>query len=241
MQSPAFQTGGRRPSLTLAADGGIIFAIDFGGASTMSAKVLRALSAASAILAAAVCFFGVIHPHTALAGSTGCGGGSCVQAEPGCAGGNCVQAEQGCGGGNCLAPCDAHPCVFELVSDAEARLPDAPASRRLPGRGLIPGPDIIQVAPTPGASIAHAPFALRIAFKPHSDEPVDPASVQVLYDKNPEIDLTARLAKQKLVSADGIDIPHAMLPPGRHEITVLVADIDKHVEYKTLSIEVRGQ
>jgi hypothetical protein len=178
------------------------------------------------LVVAAICAAAGLGGHVLLrpyAAYAGCNGPGCM-APP-------------CQGPNCLAPppCDTHPCAA-LVSDAEAALPDAAIPARQKGRGLIPGPDIIQLSPSPGGVVT-SPFVLRIAFRAQGNEPVDPRSVRVVYWKNPVVDLTTRFGGY--ISAGGIALPVGMLPPGNHTIAVHVADVDYHASTEYITINVR--
>ena len=146
-------------------------------------------------------------------------------------------AQAGCGGGNCLeAPCETRPCVVDIVTAEEAALPAALGKTHLPGRSIFPGPDIVQVQPSPGGTV-HPPFALRIDFRLHSHEPpVDVSSVKIFYEKNPEIDLTDRL--HAYISRNGISIPSGALPAGSQSFAVHVADTDYHTNTAIFTITV---
>ena len=175
--------------------------------------------------------YALLHPHAAYAG---CGAGNCMAA-PGCGSSGCMT--QSCGGGNCVAPCPSQPCVVDLVTDAEAGLPNAAQKVQLLGEGIIPPPTITQVSPAPGAVAVHSPFALKIDFTAQPNEPIDVSSVKVVYEKNPEIDLTPRL--RPYISAEGISVPASALPPGSQTILVHVADKDFHGKTVTITIAVQ--
>ncbi len=67
-----------------------------------------------------------------------------------------------------------------------------------------------------------SPLNFIVKFTPHGGTKVDPQSVQVTYLRTPEIDLTPRL--QKYISASGIDLKSAEVPPGEHFLRVSLKD-----------------
>ena len=108
-----------------------------------------------------------------------------------------------------------------LITKAEADRPAPPDLGALGTRGLTRGPRIEQVSPDPGKG-AKSPFPLEIKFTAHNDTTVDPGSVKVTYLKSPSVDLTPRLKTH--ITADGIDLGDAEVPPGTHMIRIDVRD-----------------
>jgi len=109
-----------------------------------------------------------------------------------------------------------------LITQAEATLPASPDLGALGTRGLTRGPRVEQVLPDPRSKGAKAPFPLEVRFVAHNDTTVDPTSVKVTYLKSPSVDLTPRLKGH--ISATGIDMGDADVPPGTHMIRVDVRD-----------------
>jgi hypothetical protein len=103
-----------------------------------------------------------------------------------------------------------------LITKAEADRPAPPDLGALGTRGLTRGPRIEQVSPDPGKG-AKSPFPLEIKFTT-----VDPGSVKVTYLKSPSVDLTPRLKTH--ITAAGIDLGDAEVPPGTHMIRIDVRD-----------------
>jgi hypothetical protein len=116
------------------------------------------------------------------------------------------------------APC-AHAEV--LITKAEAELPTPTGAGAGATRGLTRGPGIEQLSPNPHKSMA-SPLPLLIKFVPRNDVEIDPASVKVTYLKSKPIDLTARIKRH--VTADGIDMSQAEVPPGTHLMRIEVTD-----------------
>jgi hypothetical protein len=108
-----------------------------------------------------------------------------------------------------------------LITKAEADRPAPPDLGALGTRGLTRGPHIEQVSPDPGKD-AKSPFPLEIKFTAHNDTTVDPGSVKVTYLKSPSVDLTPRLKTH--ITAAGIDLGDAEMPPGTHMIRIDVRD-----------------
>ena len=106
-----------------------------------------------------------------------------------------------------------------LISVQEAALPAA--SGALATRGISRGPGVKLASPEADTPTA-APFDLKVNFEARGDAKIDPNSVKVTYMKSPPVDLTPRLKKS--ISASGIDLNKAEVPPGTHTIRVSVKD-----------------
>lgn len=106
-----------------------------------------------------------------------------------------------------------------LITVEEARLP-APGITTSQERNMTRGPGIDRLAPS--AIGVDGPFRLAMKFKPRNGVPVDPASVRVTYQRQPEVDLTPRL--KAFITADGIDAPAVVVPPGKHVLAIEATD-----------------
>jgi hypothetical protein len=106
-----------------------------------------------------------------------------------------------------------------LITATEAELP--PASGTLATRGISRGPGVKLLSPDSGAPVK-GPVNLKMSFEGRGGEKVDPASVRVTYMKTPMVDLTSRM--QTAISANGIDLSQADIPPGEHTLRVTVKD-----------------
>jgi hypothetical protein len=109
-----------------------------------------------------------------------------------------------------------------LITQSEAARPEAADLGALGTRGLTRGPRIEQVLPDPHSSGAKSPFPLEIRFVAHNDATIVPDSVRVIYLKSPSVDLTPRLKGH--ITATGIDMGDAEVPPGTHMIRIDVRD-----------------
>lgn len=111
-----------------------------------------------------------------------------------------------------------------LITQAEAALPAASELGALGTRGLTRGPRIEQISPSPNSTGAKSPFPLEIRFVAHNETTVVPDSVKVTYLRSPSVDLTPRLKTH--ITAAGIDMGDAEVPPGTHMIRIDVRDSD---------------
>ena len=108
--------------------------------------------------------------------------------------------------------------VFQLISPDEAALP----TDDVYSRGITRGPRIVQVSPPPESGQLQSPVRLVIRFKGRGGAAIDPETLVVTYKKRPPIDLTRRI--EPFITADGIDIEDAGMPPGHHRIEVSIKD-----------------
>lgn len=106
-----------------------------------------------------------------------------------------------------------------LITAKEAALP--PAAGTLATRGISRGPAIKLASPEADTPVA-TPFDFKVNFEPRGDAKIDPSSVKVVYMKSPFVDLTPRL--KSAISANGIDLTKADVPPGTHTIRITVKD-----------------
>jgi len=107
-----------------------------------------------------------------------------------------------------------------LFTASEAAEPPT-SDVRMNVRGITRGPSIDQISPSPTTTV-HSPLELKIRFTTHNSAKVDPSDVRVIYEKQTPIDLTDRL--RKYMSSDGIDMPDAEVPPGRHLLRIELED-----------------
>jgi hypothetical protein len=96
------------------------------------------------------------------------------------------------------------------------------------------GPRIEVVKPTNGGS-APPPVEVDIKFVPKMS-PVDPASLKVSVVKFINIDITDRVRAQ--ASAEGIHVPGAQIPSGKHTVRISIADMDGLRSVKDVTFEV---
>jgi len=101
-------------------------------------------------------------------------------------------------------------------------------------RNLTRGPGIDSLA-TP-ATVNGGPFRLAVKFKPSNGVPIDPATVRLTYRRQPAVDITARV--KPFVTAEGIEAPAVVVPPGRHVIDIEATDKEGRVGRGQLTLTV---
>ena len=126
--------------------------------------------------------------------------------------------------------------TLQLVTPEESALPaGAPPSLEFRGSPTR-RPTIQVVSPPPSAGLVHSPLDLKLRFHAFGGAEIDPESVVVTYLKNPAIDVTQRLAP--FITADGVEIDHAELPPGDHQFWVELKDKTGRVGTAEFSVQV---
>lgn len=106
-----------------------------------------------------------------------------------------------------------------LITSQEAALPPSTTSNA--GRSITRGPAIREVSPT-GTVAANQPFDLHVDFVGRGGEKINPATAQVMILRGGNVDITQRL--KPFITANGIEMPTAMVPPGTHVLQVAVSD-----------------
>jgi hypothetical protein len=131
----------------------------------------------------------------------------------------------------------AMPAIaFELVTPEEAALPpgQVPAFelRGSPTRR----PNVLVISPPPSAGLLHSPVDLKLQFHAFGGSEIDLNSVVVTYLKEPTIDMTQRITP--FISAQGIDIPRADVPPGKHQFWIELKDKNGRIGAAEFSFQV---
>lgn len=121
-----------------------------------------------------------------------------------------------------------------LIKDEEARLPAAAGG--LVTRGITRGPGVKMLSPDPAAGPVKSPFNLKVSFEPRGGARIDPASVSVTYLKATSVDLLPRVKAG--LSAGGIELAGAEVPPGEHQIRVTVQDSEGRQSSTVLQLNV---
>jgi len=120
-------------------------------------------------------------------------------------------------------PADA----FQLITPEEAALPAGP----VPGFQLRGSPtrrpNVTVISPPPTAGVLHSPLNLKLQFRAFGGAAIDPNSVVVTYLKEPAIDITQRI--MSFISADGINVSQAEVPPGKHQFWIELKDNDGRI------------
>ena len=124
--------------------------------------------------------------------------------------------------------------TLQLISNEEAKLPNAPG--QIASRGVTRGPGVKIMSPDPSTKEHKGPIDLKIAFEPRGGSKIDPSSVRLTYMKTPEVDLTERIKSG--IKPEGIDVSKAVVPPGSHQIRVSVKDDEGRQTNSTLTLNI---
>jgi hypothetical protein len=125
-----------------------------------------------------------------------------------------------------------------LITPEEAALAPAPQA----GRGILEagrddlsiGPVIDVVEPANGGR-APMPIQVLIHFSPRL-VPIDLGSLKVTLVKFIPIDITDRI--RPFVTAEGIDVKEAKIPPGKHRVRIALSDRSGEFSVKEITFEV---
>lgn len=123
----------------------------------------------------------------------------------------------------------------QLITTEEAHLP--PSESDGISRNITRGPGIDAVAPSPIGVTGSFRFAVK--FKPRNGVAIDPGTVRVTYLKEPHVDLTERL--KEFISAEGIEAPAVMAPPGEHVIAIEAVDKEGRIGRGQVTLTVAAQ
>lgn len=133
-----------------------------------------------------------------------------------------------------VAPAGAAEPV-QLIKPEEARLPASDADGT--SRNITRGPGVDAVAPSPIGVQGTFRFAVR--FKPRNGVEIDPGQVRVTYLREPNIDLTARV--KPFITAEGIEVPEVVAPPGEHVIVIEATDREGRIGRGEVRLTVKPQ
>ena len=119
-----------------------------------------------------------------------------------------------------------------LISEAEAKLPPS-TDVGLTTRGLTRGPGIELVSPSTERGV-QSPVPLRVKFIARNNVGIDVDTVKITYLKAQSVDLTGRV--KKYVTADGIDMANAEVPPGTHHLRISLKDKQERTSTVTVKL-----
>ena len=122
----------------------------------------------------------------------------------------------------------------QLITREEAGLPAQDASGGAV-RNLTRGPGI-DTQGTLGTGVAGKPLRLAVKFLPSNGVPVDPESVRVIYRRQPALDITTRV--KAFITAQGIEAPAVLVPPGKHVIEIEAVDKEGRVGRSQMTLNV---
>lgn len=110
-----------------------------------------------------------------------------------------------------------------LVTDEEARALRASLDEPLLATRQVGAPKIDVVRPQLADAPLRTPMRIELAFVPAQDASIVPASFRAYYGAF-KLDITDRLLKEVGVSAQGLTVERAAIPPGSHRLVLQVAD-----------------
>jgi hypothetical protein len=122
-----------------------------------------------------------------------------------------------------LAPRQVRADALWLVTDAEARTLRANLDEPLLAMRQAGAPKIDVVRPQLADAPLRTPMRIELAFVPAPDAAIVPASFRANYGAF-KLDITDRLLKEARVSAQGLTVERAAIPPGAHRLVLQVAD-----------------
>lgn len=105
------------------------------------------------------------------------------------------------------------------------------------------GPEIVLLAPKEGGTYV-SPIGIEIIFKPEQGTTVDLETLKVTVVSKTaigvfEADITEDIADY--ASEEGINAPQAEIPAGDHVVTIQIADSEKRMAERQLTITVREE
>ncbi|MFZ3072393.1 MAG: hypothetical protein WA162_04045 [Thermodesulfobacteriota bacterium] len=124
---------------------------------------------------------------------------------------------------------------FDLITEKEAASKDMRNPVYFDISRTEGGPSIEVLSPEAGKSY-QSPINIKVKFAPEKGFDIDLATFKLEYMKFIAIDLTSRV--KDYVSKDGIDVPDAKLPSGKHTIRMSVGDANGVVTKRIFTVEV---
>jgi hypothetical protein len=125
-----------------------------------------------------------------------------------------------------------------LVTEEEMVASNANKNFFYPKSTISPdAPKIELITPKLDTAIA-SPTQIQLRFLPKTPATTKPDTFRVLYGTF-QIDITDRLMKVATVSAQGITVPEAKLPSGRHKLVLNIQDSDGRVGSRLIEFEIK--
>lgn len=84
--------------------------------------------------------------------------------------------------------------------------------------------------------MVHSPLELILRFRAFGGAAINPDSVVLTYLKQPQIDITQRITR--FITAAGIDIKQADVPPGLHQFWIELKDNEGRTSGTEFSFQV---
>ena len=125
-----------------------------------------------------------------------------------------------------------------LVSEEEVVKSNANKTFFYPKSVTSPdAPKIELISPKLDSAIS-SPTQIELKFLPKTPATTKPETFRILYGTF-QIDITERLLKVATVTPEGINVPEAKLPNGRHKLVLNVQDSDGRVGSRIIEFEIK--
>ena len=125
-----------------------------------------------------------------------------------------------------------------LVSEEEVVKSNANKTFFYPKSVTSPdAPKIELISPKLDSAIS-SPTQIELKFLPKTPATTKPETFRILYGTF-QIDITERLLKVATVTPEGINVPEAKLPNGRHKLVLNVQDSDGRVGSRLIEFEIK--
>jgi hypothetical protein len=121
-----------------------------------------------------------------------------------------------------------------LITMEEAALPPQRGAIANEGRGILRGPKI--TIPEPELDAQLSPIRFLVTFQSYGGSTIHIDALKLTYLKSPLIDLTARV--RPFVTASGIDMPGAQVPPGDHLLRIDIKDSEGRVGSRSFLLKI---
>lgn len=129
-------------------------------------------------------------------------------------------------------PWSAFAAPVTLITNDEAALPPPKGAVAMSARGVTRGPKVEFVAPVSQKS----PVKISLKFVAFGGSSIDLESVRVTYMRATNVELTSRV--KPFISATGIEMPEAQVPPGNHTVRVEMKDSDGRAASTSFTLKV---
>jgi hypothetical protein len=126
--------------------------------------------------------------------------------------------------------------AIQLVTEQEAALPPDHLPTLVFQGSPTRRPSAVVVSPPPSAGVVKSPLSLKVKLQAYGGAKIDPDSIVLTYRKTPMIDLTQRI--MPFITAEGIEIPDAEVPPGVHQFRIELKDKDGRLGGTEFSFQV---
>jgi len=125
-----------------------------------------------------------------------------------------------------------------LVSEDEMNASNANKNFFYPKSAISPdAPKIELVSPKLDTTIS-SPTKIELKFTPKIPASTKPETFRILYGTF-QIDITERLLKVATVTPQGINVPEAKLPNGKHKLVLNIQDSDGRVGSRLIEFEIK--